>query len=131
MMLLISTGLFTSCKKDKGDPPVLPPRESMTIDFSNFGSQKKSSDLISVEKGTENSNWEFAAAVAGVWKLLITTTLAVPVASFNLAVNQQPVYLADKTWQWSYDITVLSVNYKVRLTGQISVSDVLWKMYIT
>ena len=33
---------FIGCKKDKGDPPVLPPYESMVIDFSNFTSKKKS-----------------------------------------------------------------------------------------
>src|SRR5450759_5440518 len=83
LILILSTGFFTSCKKDKGEPPVLPPQESMTIDFSNFATQKKSADLISDQKGTENSNWEFAATVAGVWNLLITTTLAVPVTSFK------------------------------------------------
>ena len=131
LIIIFSAGFFTSCKKDKGEPPVLPPQESMTIDFSNFATQKKSADLISDQKGTENSNWEFAATVAGVWNLLITTTLAVPVTSFKLAVNQVPVYLDVKTWQWSYNVTVASVTYKARLTGQIRASDVLWKMYIT
>ena len=83
LILILSAGFFTGCKKDKGDPPILPPQESMTIDFSNFASAKKSVELISGQKGTENSNWEFAATVAGVWKLIINTTLAVPVAAFK------------------------------------------------
>ena len=91
LIFIFSASLITSCKKNKGEPPALPPKESMTIDFSNFASAKKSADLISEQKGTENSNWEFAAVAAGVWKSIINITLAVPVASFKLAVNQKPV----------------------------------------
>ncbi len=131
LILILSAGLFTSCKKDKGEPPVLPPQESMTIDFSNFSSLKKSADLIPSLKGTENSNWDFAATVAGVWKLLISTTLAVPVTAFKIAFDQNPASLSAKTWQWSYSATVATVIYKVRLTGQIGSSDVQWKMYVS
>lgn len=131
LILILSAGLIISCKKDKGEPPVLPAQESMIIDFSNFSTPKKSADLLSDQKGTENSNWEFAAGVAVVWKLIINTTLIVPVTSFKLAVDQDPVFLSEKTWQWSYNFSVASVAYKARLTGQIRTSDVLWKMYIT
>jgi hypothetical protein len=130
MMVIFSSVFFAGCKKDKGDPPVLPPQESMTIDFSNFDIQKKSDETISVQKGIENSNWEFAAGVASVWKLIIGTTLIVPVTSFKLATDQAPSYLSDKTWQWSYNVTVANSTYKARLTGQIMTSDVAWKMYI-
>jgi hypothetical protein len=131
LLTVILVNLVTSCKKKKGDPPVLPPAESMTIDFSNFESGKKSADFLSLSKGVENSNWEFAAFVAGTWKALIVTTLAVPVAAFKLSIDQTPAYLEEKTWQWSFNVSVLSVTYKARLTGQIRTSDVEWKMYIT
>jgi hypothetical protein len=124
-------GFLTSCKKDKGDPPVLPPQESMTIDFTNFVEAKKSADVIFDQKGTENSHWAFAALAAGVWKVIINTTLAVPVASFRYAIDQDPAFLSNKTWQWSYTVPVLTVNYKARLTGQIGATEVVWKMYIT
>jgi predicted small lipoprotein YifL len=125
ILILIATS-FAGCKKDKGDPPVLPPAESMTIDFSNFQVQKKGD-----AKGTENSAWEFSATVAGIWRLIINTTLIVPVTSFQLAVNQTPVYLAKNNWQWSYNVTVAGSAYKARLTGEIRTSDVAWKMYVT
>jgi hypothetical protein len=132
LILILSVGFYTGCKKnDKGSPPVLPPQGSMSIDFSNFTTQKKAAEPISVQKGTETSNWDFAATVAGVWKLIINTTLIIPVTSFKLAIDQNPVYLSDKTWQWSYNVTVVSDVYKARLTGQIRTSDVLWQMYIT
>ncbi len=64
---------FTSCKKDKGDPPILPPYESMVIDFSNFTAQKRSDGVYPLTaKGTENSTWQFAAGIAGVWSDLIS-----------------------------------------------------------
>jgi hypothetical protein len=131
LILILITVLLHSCKKDKGEPPVLPPQESMTIDFSNFAIFKKSATLIVGQKGTENSNWEFASNVAGIWNLIITGTLAVPVAVFKLAVSQTPVYLSQKNWQWSYTTSVAGVAYKARLTGAIGASDVKWKMYIT
>ena len=130
-ILTMSACFFVGCKKDKGEPPVLPPEESMVIDFSNFAIAKKSADDISFAKGTENSNWEYAATVAGIWKIIINTTLAVPVTAFKTALNQTPAYIATKTWQWSYSVTYLSVNYKARLTGLIRTNDVQWKMYIT
>jgi hypothetical protein len=128
LILILSAGIFSRCKKDKeGVPPVLPPMESLTIDFSDFSSINKSSE----QKGENSTNWEFAANATVVWKLLITGTLAVPVASFKLAVDKDPVSLDATTWQWSYSASVTSVTYNVRLTGQTGDSDVIWKMYIT
>lgn len=134
LLFAFSATLFTGCKKDKGTPPALPPAESMTIDFSNFESGRKSDISDPFLKGTQTSTWEYAAGTALVWKAIIYTTLAVPVKSFQIAVNKTPVYLSEKTWQWSYEagltLDQISVTYKVRLTGQIRTNDVLWKMYV-
>jgi hypothetical protein len=131
LIIVLAANVFHSCKKDKGDPPALPPLESMTIDFSNFTSSGKSGEFANIPKGTETGNWEFAAAAAGVWKALIATTLAVPVASFRLAVSQAPSFVSTKTWQWSYNVTVGDATYKARLVGQIRASDILWTMNIS
>ena len=53
LILILSSVFFAGCKKDNGDPPALPPQESMTIDFSNFDFQKKSDAVVSGQKGTE------------------------------------------------------------------------------
>ena len=131
LIIMLASWLITSCKKDKGDPPVLPPQESMVVDFSNFASLKKGESEPFEIKGTENSTFEFASMVAGVWKLIINTTLIVPVSAFKASFTQTPEYLDDKTWQWSYTTTVATVVYKARLTGQIGANEVIWKMYIT
>jgi hypothetical protein len=131
LIIIIAAGSYIGCKKDKGVAPELPPLESMTIDFSNFASLTKSGDQINSTKGTETSNWEFAAFVSGVWRLLLTTELAIPIASFKIAVDQDPSFLSTKTWQWSFNVSAGGDTYKARLTGQIETSDVLWTMYIT
>src|SRR5512137_1726829 len=100
LLICLLPGILQDCKKDKGEPPVLPPAESMSIDFSNFETARKSDFSISLPKGTNTSNWEFAAGVAIFWKLVINTTLAVPVAAFKVAVNQKPVFIEEKTWEW-------------------------------
>jgi hypothetical protein len=131
LFFIFSSILFTNCKKDKGDPPTLPPAESMTIDFSNFSSAGKSLELLPDQKGTLSSNWEFAATVALIWKGIITTRLALPITVFKVAVEQTPVFVSGKTWQWSYNATYLNVTYKAKLTGLIETNDVQWKMYVS
>ncbi len=131
LLLVLTASILSTCKKDNGKAPVLPPLESLTIDFTNFATLKKSANTIADTKGTNNSNWEFAATVAGIWKGILTTTLAVPVSAFKLAIDQDPVFLSNKTWQWSYSVSAVGITYKARLTGQLSGTDVLWKMYVT
>jgi len=130
LSFVLIAGLLTSCKKKKGDPPVLPDEESMIIDFSNF-EIGKSVDFLALEKGVENSNWEFAATVAGYWKAILTGTLIVPVSAFKLAIDQSPEWIEENTWEWNYSASVLTVTYNARLVGQIRASDVKWTMYIS
>jgi hypothetical protein len=130
LLAVFMATLLTGCKKKKGDPPVLPPEESFVIDFSNFEAGK-SADFSSFNKGVENSNWEFAVLVTGYFRIITAATLVVPIAAFNVAVDQTPVWLEEKTWQWSYSVTVASVTYKARLVGLIRTTDVQWKMYVT
>ncbi|MCX6333947.1 MAG: hypothetical protein NT092_06530 [Bacteroidia bacterium] len=130
LLTIFLASILTGCKKKHGDPPILPPSASMAIDFSNFESGKKSAAGV-MPKGVNDYNWGFSALVAGYWRAITFVTLAVPVMSFEAAMDQTPAYIEDKTWQWSYTSTVFTVKYKVRLTGQIRSSDVLWKMYIT
>jgi hypothetical protein len=125
--------LFWSCEK-KTNPPALPPTQSMSIDFSNFTSGKKSVEIDLQNKGlstVSNINWASAAITAGVWNTILAITLAVPVASFNQAVNTTPVYLENSKWEWTYNVNTVGATYKARLTGQIRSTDVKWEMYVS
>lgn len=133
-LLIVSALLmtqFSSCKKDKGDPPVLPPAGSMTIDFNNFDQTVKGDFSPSIPKTAPNSNWVLASGAAMIWNAIIYSTLAVPVHAFKLAADEQPVYIDDNTWQWSATATVLNATYNARLTGQVTPSNNVWKMYIS
>jgi hypothetical protein len=129
LLAFVLCGLLASCKKNKGKPPELPPAESLKIDFTNFESGKKSDDILLL-KGIEDNCWEFSAMVAGYFRSLIIKILAVPVASYELALNQKAILLEENLWQWSYDVKILNYTYKARLTGLIKPTDVLWEMYI-
>jgi predicted small lipoprotein YifL len=123
LIIIIISGLFCGCEK-KGNPPTLPPAETMTMDFSDFTAGRKSATAV------ENINWSLAATIAGVWNTILAVNIAIPVASFHLAANNQPVYLDNKKWEWKYNVDVIGAVYKARLTGQIRSADIKWEMYV-
>jgi len=125
--------MVTGCKKDKGKPPVLPPIESMEMDFSDFSSARKSLGITPQAKDIPDpdENFMFSATVAGIWNTILTINLVVPVTAFQLAVNNTPVWVADKTWEWKYNVTGLAGTFKARLVGKIQASNIRWEMYIT
>jgi hypothetical protein len=117
--------LLSGCKKDDETAPVLPPLETMVIDFSDFTDSK--SDINS--KTANNFAW--SATTVGVWNLILSITLVTPVAAFQHAFANTPTCLGDKKWEWTYNVTILAANYAVRLTGEIRANDVKWETYIT
>jgi hypothetical protein len=123
----------TSCKKDKGKPPVLPPYESMAIDFNKLTDSKKSSAGFSETKDVPDpdENFMFSAGVVGFWNLILTVNLVVPVTAFKLAVSNTPVWVADKTWEWKYSVSGVVGTYKARLVGKTQAANIKWEMYIT
>ncbi|MBA4322341.1 MAG: hypothetical protein C0408_05925 [Odoribacter sp.] len=123
VIIALFAGLFWGCEK-KGNPPLVPPAKTMTIDFSEFTSGRKSTTSV------ENYNWSLASTIAGVWNTILAVNIAVPVASFGLAVNSTPVYLENKKWEWKYNAIVIGATYKARLTGQIRSTDIKWEMYV-
>lgn len=133
LMVLVS-GLFFGCEKKEDTPaPSLPPSGTMSIDFSNFSTKKSVIAETEVKETAvaDKSNWAFAATVAGVWNTILAVNLAIPVASFNLAVDNTPEYLGNSKWEWRYDFNVIGATYKARLTGQTRPTDVKWEMYIS
>lgn len=124
VFLLLFIILF-SCKKDEpsGVAPVLPPAETMVIDFSKFGIAEKSAYI-------PGTNWLYAAKTVGVWNLIIGTTFAVPVTAFRVAVNHEPENIDNSTWQWQYTVDGFTSQYMARLVGKLEVAQVKWKMYI-
>lgn len=104
----------TSCDKEPvNERPDLPPVESLVMDFSDFGQQPGGM------KGSAVSYENFLYSYLSVffWNVASTVTFAVPVAAYGYALQQNPVYLGDHTWEWSFDFTVANLNYTATLTG--------------
>jgi hypothetical protein len=137
---IISLCLFvaifaTACDETtapEGDPPELPPHTSFVIDFSDFlnPAMAASSDIqMAPAAGTY---WTRSAVVVGVWNLIITGTLAPPVAAFIAAVNHQAEWDEElEAWTWSYGFTALGAQHSARLEARMITDGVQWDMYIT
>ena len=107
--------LLTSVSCDKepvADRPDLPPLESLVMDFSDFSEQP------GAKKGTDTyENFLHSYFSVFFWNVASTVTLAVPVAAYGIALQQDAVYLGDHTWEWSFDFPLGGVNYTATLTG--------------
>jgi hypothetical protein len=123
--------LLNDCKKDKGDPPSLPPFETMVVDFSNFTSLKKSGPADVSVKGTESSTWQFAANIVTIWNTLITDNTTIPMDAYQAALTGKPAFVSENLWQWSYNFVSGADNYSAKLTGKISSASVTWKLMIS
>jgi hypothetical protein len=125
--LSLSIPAFYSCDDEETDKaPLLPPMESMKIDFSHFSGDAKS--------GTElktSTNFGWASLTVYFWNVTVGSIIAVPVAAFYASFNHTPVYLGNKKWQWSYTVNAFAGAYTARLTGEVRPDDVKWEMYIS
>lgn len=76
-------------------------------------------------------NWTYSAVSVGFWNIILTVKLAVPVASYYAALSQEPKFIKDNTWQWSYDFDYFTSTFHSRLTAEVNKENVSWKMYIS
>jgi len=127
LAIVILSVVFTSCEKteDRGEAPKLPPYESMKVDFGNMADTQKS-----LMEGSTSYNFAAAGITVGVWNLMLTVTLAVPVGAFYHSFSNEPAYLGAQKWQWTYDVNVFGGKYNARLTGTIRTDDIKWEMYV-
>ena len=104
----------TSCDKEPTEEaPELPPVSSILMDYSDFGQAPAGM------KSTAPSSTNFYHAFTSVtfWQWIATVPLAVPVTAYAIALEQEAEYIGNNTWEWSYDVTVNSIDYKVSLTA--------------
>jgi hypothetical protein len=124
--------LFWGCTKSSNNPPALPPASSFSIDFSNFKSTVKSVNITGETKGiTTAINWFLAVTNVSFWNTLLSVNFVIPVAVFNKAVENKPVYVNNNTWEWKYSAPAAGSTYNARLTGQIKTDSIKWEMFIS
>lgn len=108
--------------------PELPPASTFVIDMSTFtGNQQKS---IAVDDTTKKTNFGFAAFTVGVWNIVITLGMAIPVASFLESFKHEAVQVETGHWKWSYNFYANNILHLAELHGIVS-DSIRWEMYIT
>jgi hypothetical protein len=111
--------LNTSCdKEEKGEQPELPPVESMVMDFSDF--QESPGDIVKGEKVaiTTYTNFNYAYQTVSFWNAFTAISLLVPVSSYSYALQQEPVYLGNNKWEWSYNFMIEQEEFTATLKGE-------------
>lgn len=126
-MAVMITLVLTSCSKnDEGGAPTMPPIESFQMDFSDF---TEFPDTTASKKSLQTyQHFTYSYVTVGVWNLVTTVALAVPVAVYLKSFEHTPEFLGDDTWQWIYSVD----TYTARLvTTRISNEKFTAEMFIS
>jgi len=136
-MLLIAMPVWmTGCATqppDGGEAPEIPPASTFVIDFGDFsgGDAARPAPDPTAGQTLPGADWGFAAFNVGVWSVIITVGLAVPVAAFLESFNHVPEQQEDGSWVWSYEVTVGGVVHSAELHAMAVGGDIEWNMYIS
>ena len=112
---------------DISGAPTIPPAETFVISFEDF---QETDGLTTLATGNQ-SNWDYAAGVVGVWSIIIKGGLAVPVAAFRASFHNIPLQLDDGSWLWDYSVNVGGSIYTAELHAQFITEGVRWAMNIS
>lgn len=114
--------LNSGCKK-KDPQPDLPPQSTFLMNFNDYSD-------TTIQSKTTHANWIYSAANVGVWNVIITIGLAIPVASYAYALNQEPSWdRRNRMWTWSYNFNSFGVH-SAKLTAELDGDTLLWNMKI-
>ena len=122
ILIIISTLFIQSCSNKELSIPELPPKESFTIDFTDFVETNK----------TESSNWQQAKKTILIWDTLINKKMEVPIASFpGKEYNVEPTYQSENKWLWEYSFPENINSHSAKLFGTLKGSSIYWEMFIS
>jgi hypothetical protein len=130
LILAVAALFFQSCQKEgQGDAPKLPSDKTFVMPLEEI------KEGLAGEQIEDRSFSNFGHSVANVvvWNTLLTIHLAVPVAAFHAAINQQPIPQGGGVWLWRYNVNHDGAIYKARLYGELlpATEEVKWDMYIS
>jgi hypothetical protein len=133
-------GFFQSCEKELEPQneenvvaPKIPPVEMQRIPTTNIRSLNPETNPVEVN-GVSYRNWLHAGLSVLVWHTVVVVNMAVPTAAFATAFNEEPEYIGNYTFEWSYVYEALpsegGKTYEVVLTGQFisDYTEVVWVM---
>lgn len=102
-MVVMMALVVISCSKDEeNSAPEMPPIESFQMDFSDFS---EFPDTTESKKSLHSyQHFAFSYVTVGVWNVITTVALAVPVAVYLESFKHTPESLGDGIWQWTYSV---------------------------
>ncbi len=139
--LIFAALVVAGCSEDeptlpeRPDAPEIPPLSTFLMDFDDF-SPADTSALVPRETMPQvailsHDNWGWAALNVGIWNLIVTVGMAVPVATFAESFNHEPERQPDGSWLWTYDLTVAGIVHTAELYGSIDNDGTDWEMYVS
>ncbi len=139
LLTVTTTIMLTGCpaagpmNPDNDTPPEIPPLTTFTIDFDDFPGEDTTmlAQTDDQQQPVPEGNWTRAALNVGIWSIILTVVLVVPVAAFAESFNHEPVAQDDGTWLWSYSVTIDGVLHTANLTAGTSANSIEWTMLIT
>ncbi len=122
VLIIGATFSLSSCKKK--DAPAIPPESTFKLTGLD-GDTTKSVPNIGYE------NWFIASSNVGVWTLITTVVMAVPVAAYEHALEQEAQHVSGDKWVWEYQFGIGFKIYTVQLFGEKSKEEVTWEMHVS
>ncbi len=135
-MLPCGNGCGINPQPPADTPPDIPPSGTFVMDFDDFSGAGGAKRVIDRSDSTPlqaqaGDNWQWAALHVGVWSVIITVGLAVPVAAFLESFNHTPEQQEDGAWVWSYEVPIGGVAHFAELHALADDGDIQWRMIIT
>ncbi len=123
LTILTLVVFMSACTKEDENPtaPEVPPTATMVMEI----------DDAFVSKAATQENFNAAALQVGVWNVVLTVSLAIPVAAFQAITHSQLPTFVDGTWVWDSDFNVGAIGHNARLEATVVGNNVHWKMYIS
>lgn len=127
IILLSGMLILSSCKKDEVESaPELPPESSMQMDF--FKNDKN--EFLAQRSSNTYKNWTASAATIGIYNIVLTATLALPVTSFRTAFNHKGAWQEKGKWKWVYSFPHKGNTYTAELLATRLSNGIGWEMKI-
>jgi len=123
LLLGFLVAALSSCE-ESSDPLALTAPEIPPVDLFAMPADAVSSIQADTTANTQATyrNWAYAGINLLVWHTIAVVHTAIPVAAFDAALNENPVYIGNHTFEWSYQYLAPPAlggkTYDVVLTGQ-------------
>ena len=126
-ILIVAGLLFISCSEssgnDEGDPPTVPPVESLEVSLDIFASQPKAVQ----QTDTTFFRAYISASIMGAFLSLN----ALPVEILSEVSGNTPQYNGEGEWEWTYSASGPNGAASVSLFATVDGNDVEWEFYIS